>query len=256
LLHAQSERLPTVGFAVRLDGVVLPGTELEVVPPSDRGQPVVLRIVNVWPHGTAFRYDLEYYGLEAGQFDLKKYLRRKDGSSAADVPAIPVEVRSVLPRGQVLPHALEPKATPALGGYWVLLVCAGAVWLVGLLAILFLGRRKKKDAAHAAGKPRTLADHLRPLVEGALAGRLQPAQLAELERTLLVFWERRLHLRDRKPAEALAELRRHPEAGPLLQQLEAWLHRPGAAGGVDVAGLLEPYRDVPAEAAAQGAPAC
>ena len=63
------------------------------------------------------------------------------------------------------------------------------------------------------------------------AANKKPAQLAELERTLLVYWERRLNLRDRKPAEAIAELRRHPEAGPLFQQLEAWLHRPGSAGG-------------------------
>ena len=49
---------------------------------------------------------------------------------------------------------------------------------------------------------------------------------------------------------------RHPEAGPLLQQLESWLHRPGPADRVDVAGLLKPYQDVPAEAVETGARAC
>jgi hypothetical protein len=240
----------------RIDGLVLPGTELEATPVTDRGQPVLVRVVRVWPHGTAFRYDLEYYGLEAGQFDLKKYLRRKDGSSAADVPAIPIEVRSVLPPGQVLPHDPRPEASPNLGGYWLVLWLAGVVWVLGLVAILFVGRRKKGGAERAAGRPRTLADHLRPLVEGAMAGRLKPAQLAELERTLLAYWERRLNLRDRKPAEAIAALRRHPEAGPLLQQLEAWLHRPTAGGTVDVAGLLRPYQNIPADAVASGAEAC
>jgi hypothetical protein len=143
-----------------------------------------------------------------------------------------------------------------LGGYWFVLALAGGVWVLGLVAILFVGRRKKVGVGRETGKPRTLADHLRPLVEGAVAGRLKPAQLAELERTLLAFWERRLNLSDRKPAEAIAELRRHPEAGPLLQQLEAWLHRPGTAGTVDVAGLLKPYQDIPADAVASGAEAC
>ena len=61
---------------------VLPGSELEVKPIGER-TPIVLRIVRVFPHGTAFRYDLEYYGLEPGSFDLKDYLQRKDRSSTA-----------------------------------------------------------------------------------------------------------------------------------------------------------------------------
>jgi hypothetical protein len=247
------DRSPTVGVTARIDGLVLPGTELEAKPVTDRKQPVVVRVVRVWPHGTAFRYDLEYYGLEAGKFDLTKYLRRQDGSAAADLPAVLVEVRSVLPPGQVLPHDPQPQAAPQLGGYWLFLTLAAGAWVLGLLAILFVGRRRRAEAARDAGRPRTLADHLRPLVEGAVAGRLKPAQLAELERSLLLFWQRRLDLGDRKPAEAIAELRRHPEAGPLFQQLEAWLHRPGAAGGVDVAGLLRPYQDIPADAVETGA---
>jgi hypothetical protein len=251
-LHAADERTPTVGLPARIDGLVLPGSELEVKPLADRRAPLILRIVQVWPHGTAFRYDLEYYGLEAGRFDLKEVLRRKDGSSSAGLPAIPVTIRSVLPPGQVKPNELEPKAGPALGGYRVALFAAGGLWLLGLVAIVVVGRRKKKEEEHAAGKPRTLADHLRPLVEGAVAGRLAAPQLAELERSLLVYWERRLELRDRKPAQAIAELRRHPQAGPLLQQLEIWLHRPGTASDIDVAALLEPYRDLPADAVAFG----
>jgi hypothetical protein len=80
-----------------------------------------------------------------------------------------------------------------------------------------------------------------------MAGRLAPAQLAELERSLLAYWEWRLNLRDIKPAEAIAKLRGHPDAGPLLQRLEEWLHRPGTADDVDVATLLKPYKDIPAD---------
>jgi hypothetical protein len=244
-LHAEDVRTSTVGLPVRINQLVLPGTELEVKPP-ERRTPVVLRIVNVWPHGTAFRYDLEYYGLEPGTFDLKDYLRRKDRSSAADLPAIPVIVQSVLPPGQVLPGELPRQPSPRLGGYRTALIAAGALWVAGLAAILLVGRRRRKAAAVAA-KPLTLADRLRPLVEGAVAGRLPPGRLAELERTLIVYWGRRLNLRERKPAEALAVLRQHPEAGPLLRQLEIWLHQPAGAGKIDVAGLLAPYQNVPAD---------
>ncbi len=229
----------------RIEQLVLPGTELEAKP-ADRKAPLVVRIVRVAPHGTALRYDLEYYGLEKGKFDLRDYLRRKDRSSAADLPPIPVTIESVLPPGQVLPNVLEPKGTPRPGGYWLLLSAAGVLWVLVLFAILRVGRRRA-EAARVSARPLTLADRLRPLVEGAVAGRLDPGRLAELERALIVYWSRRLNLLDRKPAEALAVLRGHPEAGPLLAQLEIWLHRPPPHATIDVAALLEPYRAVPAD---------
>src|SRR5262245_22427723 len=74
-LRAEDRRTSTVGMPARIDQIVLPGTELEVKPLEGRRAPVVLRIVSVAPHGTAFRYDLEYYGLEKGTFDLKNELR-------------------------------------------------------------------------------------------------------------------------------------------------------------------------------------
>ena len=46
----------------------------------------------------------------------------------------------------------------------------------------------------------------------------------------------------------MAVLREHDEAGGLLKQLEIWLHRPGNAGEVDLAALLKPYQDLPADA--------
>src|ERR1700682_441468 len=76
--HAQVIPETPVGIAGRVEQVVIPGPELEVVPHEDRKLPIRLRIVAVFPHGSAFRYDLEYQGLQTGTFDLKDYLRRKD----------------------------------------------------------------------------------------------------------------------------------------------------------------------------------
>jgi hypothetical protein len=246
-LRADDSRVTTVGMPGRIDGLVLPGSELEVKPLDNPRAPVVLRIIAVYRHGTAHRYDFVYYGLDPGTFDLKDYLRRKDGSSTADLPSLRVKVEPVLPPGQVQPNPLEPRRAPWLGGYRLLAVLAGVLWVLGLLAILFARRRKK--GMHTAGaRPLTLAERLRPMVEGALAGRLTEAERATLERTLLAFWRRRLHLESLKPAEAIAVLRRHADAGPLLEQLEVWLHRPGTADQVDVTALLRPYQELPAEA--------
>lgn len=246
-LRAEDRRSVTVGMPGRIEQLILPGSELEVKPLDDPRAPVVVRIESAYRHGTAYRYDLVYYALEPGKYDLRDYLRRKDGSSTGDLPPLPVEVSAVLPPGQVLPNPLQAKGTPWLGGYRLALGIGGFLWVAGLLAILLVGRRRKRGAEATDARPLTVADRLRPLVEKAIAGKLTQQQLAELERTLLAFWRRRLGLEDQKPAEAIAILRAHPEAGPLLEQLEAWLHKPGTSGSVDVAALLLPYHDFPDE---------
>jgi hypothetical protein len=245
----EEDRTTTVGMSGRIDQLVLPGTELEVAPTTDVKAPVLLRIVRVFKHGNAYRYDLEYQGLEPGSFDLKKYLRRKDGSSAADLPAIPIKVTGSLPPGQVKPHELEIRPTPYLGGYWFIQIGVIVLWVTGLAVIIFLGffcRQKPRLALE--DKPLSLADKLRPLVEGAMAGKLSPPELACLERTLLAYWRKRLHLEQTEPAEAIALLRSHAEAGPLLEQLEVWLHKAEPDREVNPALLLAPYHELPADA--------
>lgn len=240
---------PTVGVPARLDQVLLPGTELEAIPLRDRDTPLVLRIAASYAHGDAFRYDLVYYGLEPGQFDLRDYLRRKDGTPTADLPPIPVSVASILPPGQVEPNRLTPSATPALGGYRNLMGLVFATWCAGLVAILSYRRRSADAAEQAARAPATLAERLRPLVERAVAGTLAEGEAAELERLLIGYWRRRLGVEDASPALAIATIRAHEQGGPMLRQLEEWLHRPGGpAAPVDLARLLEPYQDLPADA--------
>lgn len=237
----------SVGLPQRINQIVLPGTELEVRPSEDHDEPLVLRVVATYKHGTAYRYDLEFYCLEPGKFDLRQALRRKDGTPADDLPPLPVEIASLLPAGQILPAALAVKPAPRLGGYRMLLAVLGAVWALGLAAILFVGRQRKRALAAAAATGPTLADQLRPLVAAAMAGQLNSDGQAQLERLLLGYWSRRLRLTDIEPAEAIAALRRDDQAGELLRQVEAWLHRPGGAGQVDVSAMLAPYRNLPAE---------
>lgn len=249
-LHAQTES--TVGMPGKLEAIVLPGTELEADPEKlkDRKSPVVLRIVAVYPHGTVFRYDLEYSGFEPGSHDLRPYLRRKDKSTTADLPPIVVRVDPVLPPGHIEPHKLEIDPAPRLGGYRTVLIVLAVVWGIGLLSILatFVFPRRKRTA-RVSDTPLSLADRLRPLVERAAAGNATQGELAGLERGLMAYWRRRLQLEAVEPAEAMTRLRHHSEAGPLLGQLEDWLHQPEPRAPVNVAKLLEPYRNLPPDAA-------
>ena len=240
----------TVGMTGKLDAVVLPGPELEPKPIADRKLPVILRIVQVYAHGTDFRYDFEYYGLEPGTFDLRDYLKRKDGQPLAGVPPLKVKVNAVLPPGQVEPHKQTIDPGPKVGGYRTLVIAFFVVWGLGLLIILawFLRPFFVRKALGVSIKPQSLADRLKPLVEGALAGKLSQAQLAELERALFAFWRKRLKLERAEPSQAIAAMRADAKAGPLLAELEDWLHRPGPARPADVGQLLAPYRELPADA--------
>lgn len=240
----------TVGMAKRLDQIVIPGAKLQVKPITDRHDPFILRIVETYPHGTDFRYDFEFYALEAGDYNLIDYLTPADSSSTAgntDAPklsALMVRVTETLPPGQILPAELTAAKIPMLGGYRLVWIAGGILWALGLYAIIFVGRKKKVVSDDTLAAPVSLADQLRPLVQAALEKRLPPAQRAALERSLIGYWCERLKLKQLSPSEAMAELRSHAQAGPLLRSLEEWLHRPEGAENVDVEGLLQPYADV------------
>lgn len=241
------EREANVGMRARIEQLVLPGPELIAKPVDDPKAPILLRVVATWPHGDAFRYDLEYTGFVAGRHDLREWLVRADGSPAEGLPEIEVKITSVLTPLSIRPHELEPVEPPTVGGYRTLLVVSGIAWLAGLGAILLFRRRRAAAIADATAPPPTLADRLRPMVEAAMHGRLDDTRRAELERLLFAHWRERLALRDMRTAQAIATLRAHDEAGALLRQLEQWLHAPpsdDARAAVDVQRLLAPYRDV------------
>lgn len=211
--EAASDAHLSVGMTGQIDQLILPGSELEVRPLEDRRAPFVLRIKDVYPHGSAFRYDLVYYALEPGRYDLRNYLRRKDGSALGELPPVLVQVDPILPPGQVEPSPLELAPSPRLGGYRWLLALGGSLWCAGLVAIVVLGRRRVSEAVSNAGKPATLADRLKPLVDAAVAGTLDQGQQAELERLLIGYWRKRLGLEQQTPSGAMAAsvLIRRPE---------------------------------------------
>ncbi len=245
-LVAQSRDQRTAGVGVRayIEQIVLPGSELIAAPTSLKA-PVAVRVLKVWPHGSLLRYDLEWTGLEAGEHDLAKFLARKDGSPTQDLPPVAVTVTTVLGKGMVEPSELKPQPAQRLHGYTALQIAAGVAWMVGLLAILLVGRRWQRRMGTPPPLP-TLADRLRPLVKAVATGSADVGAKAELERLLVAFWRARLDLREARAVDAIVAIREHAEAGALLRQLEAWLHMPTPPAEADWQALLAPYRSVTA----------
>jgi hypothetical protein len=237
----------TVGSVGRIEELLLPGSLLRAKPLEDRDIPVVVRIVDSFPHGDSFRYNVTYMALEPGRYDLRESLERVDGSNVGELPEVLVEVVSVLEAGHVPPHDLV-LTWPSVGSYRFWVIVATIAWVAILLAFLFWPKRQEMAKA-AASRPQTLADLLQPRLQAAATGRLDSRQLAELERWLVEFWRRRLGLQALQPREALIELRQHQSAGPLLQQMERWLHSPNREPKVPLPELLAAYvgLDVPGE---------
>lgn len=213
--------------------------------PMDDRTPLILRLDQVRPaENGRFTYTFHYISFEPGAYKLADYLIHPDGSPASDLGETPIEVKSILPpdfQGELNPFSARP--FPKLGGYRKLLGGLAVLWLCGLPALIWLGRKRKAAIVEDVIVPTpSYAERLRPFVEAAAAGELTTAGQAELERLLTGYWRERIARPDQRMSEALAALKGHPEAGSLLRALERWLHQPGGASRTEIDGLLEPYR--------------
>jgi hypothetical protein len=233
---------PTVGMEGRVE-IALPGTLLEARPVDEKSL-VIVRVAEALPHGTLTRYDLRYIGLVPGKYDLRDYLRRRDGSPLDQLPPLPVEIAGLLPAAHTGELIEQPRGLLGFfGGYRNALLAFAVIWVLAVIPLWLFGRRKKAAVvAPVELHQPTLAERLRPLVEQAATGQLSADGKAQLERLLLSHWRERLHLGDLDQAEAIAQLRQDPDAGALLVALENWLHRPPGVASVDVTSLLAPYR--------------
>ena len=81
----------------------------------------------------------------------------------------------------------------------------------------------------------------RELMDGSRA-----PQYAELERMLIAFWRRRLKLEEIAPDEAIRRMRNDATAGPILRQLEVWMHSPHRDPNFDLGSLLRPLEKLSA----------
>ncbi len=145
-----------------------------------------------------------------------------------------------MPNGAVEPSELVPRPSKSSNYYLPALVLGGALWLTGLLMILFYGRGKNKRPTQGHVAP-TLADRLEPLVAAAVKGEITTEQQAELERLLTSFWSRKLRLGHLPAAKLRINCRTHPQAGQLLQKsIIGFASSPGQdADQMDVLELLE-----------------
>jgi hypothetical protein len=245
-VDGDAELSAVVGMRASITQVFFPGSELQ---PLDGGgtadRDFAIRFDAVYPHGDGFRYDLTWTGFRPGQFNLSRYLQRKDGTAVDALPKLMVTVTSVLPPDRL---TLSPGVSVRgvwVGGYRSLLSLLAVLWVLGLGLILWTQRGQRRTATAALVDPATeRLQQLRQLLTEAAAGRLDAAGRTALESHILAFFRELRGLPDLPPQQLLITLQSDPVAGPLLQQLERWLYdRPGSVEAA-VERLLVPLRDL------------
>ncbi len=238
-----------VGMVGRISQIVIPGGEIEAVPTTDSMARIVVRIAETYRHGNGFRYDLEFTGFEPGLYDLAKSLRRKNPEEkSAGILPIEVEVTSSLEPGRMEPSRPDRPEIPAWMTYFTKLNIFIGVWIAGLALLWGRSASEAVSKAKAEAPPLTLAERLRPLVQAACRGTIEPHRRAEMESLLIGYWSERLELSENMaPGQILSTLKQHAEAGPLVIRLEEWLHMPPENRQVsetDIFKLLQPYEKV------------
>ncbi len=233
-----------VGQPLTLTDIYIPGGEVEPTPRRNRTPPLVVRLLETKPAKDGHRYDFEITGLDPGKYDLADFLTAVNPVNTPAIPEILLEITSGLPEGIVLPSELPPAEIPALGGYKNKMFAAGALWCAGLIALVVWIRRKKTGTTVSSEHVASLAERLQPLLERAASGNLDDTGRALLERLVIGRWREKLpEISVLPPAEAMVKLRAHPDASPLILQLERWLHaRDGNVSPADLEALLAPYR--------------
>ncbi|MCR9198238.1 MAG: hypothetical protein NXI04_06315 [Planctomycetaceae bacterium] len=240
-IEGDSRVTVTVGMEGFMKQVVLPGSELTVREVDPRRTPVALRIDAVFPHGDELRYDLTFFGLEPGSHNITDYLVRKDGSATDDLPALPVTIKSLLPADDVRPSAPPQGFLTRIGGYQTAMILAGVIWLLGLFAILFLGRGKQDPSAETTAVAEVSeVEQIRRLINEAMeAEELSADRKAQLDMKVLNFWRSRRHIEDASVSDALEQLREDEQAGPLLAGLERWFYSRNAPSAAEIRQMLD-----------------
>ncbi|MEL7337706.1 MAG: hypothetical protein AAFN70_16050, partial [Planctomycetota bacterium] len=185
-----------IGMPRVINDVILPGPRLQVRPLEDRDDPFIVRIVSTTPHGEGFRYAMEFYALEEGTYNVADYLETDSGESTPiALPYMIVNVSATLPDGQIMPTPLDSGRVPYTGGYRFWVVTAILLWILGLIALIFVGRTRRVRDTPSVVEEIPPRQRLNELISAARRGELDAQQNAGLERAVLAIWRDRLNLR-------------------------------------------------------------
>jgi hypothetical protein len=226
LFSAENQQAP-MGLPTRFTDIFIAGEKVEPIPRTDSSSSLVIRILAIKPASEGFRYDMEVYGLDAGTYSLGDYLRFTKNLQPAKELQTTLEITTqhpsdVLPKPQPLEHTGPENLSHYRSFIWIFSV----VWALVLVCILVYRKPAAKNLA-AEIQLESTHEKLQKLVLATAHGELDLTQKSTLERLIIGHWKKQVPGLDVLPtAEAISQLRTHPEASPLVLKIEHWLHAP------------------------------
>ncbi len=238
-LLTAAENRTSVGVGFVIDGVEISGSKVIPIPRADYKTPIVLRVVSAEKTDSGFRYSLNAEGLDPGNYDLAKYLKRED-NTLLETEAIPLEVYSVLEKPLTEPRKLTSTKPEKIGGYTTLLWVLGVAWMVGLIGMIFYKKRNQLTEEQQTPPP-TLTEKIAALLK---QGKSNTDSQAQLERLLIGHWmEKFPELKDKPMSESLTFLRNNEESSPMILSVERWLHSGKEVTEEEIERTLAPYSE-------------
>lgn len=244
--HGRSRSKATIGVEGRRI-VEIAGPRLSAAPFTP-GDALAVRIAEAQPTADGFRYDLRYMAFGPGRHDLSQSLQRPDGTSAEQSSALTISVDALLPEN----YSGELYDTPTSridlhSSYSLWMGLAWTAWAALLVPLAWFGHKQRRRIVLPPPPP-TVAERLRSALEHATREDLTVEQQVDLEQLLLAFWSNRLHLKEERLAEIVAQLRDHPQAGPQWEIVERWFHSPNTSKSRTIAHqLLTELKSLPPE---------
>lgn len=205
------------------------GKPLHVKPQRQVDSPLSVRLQPT-TNGVA-QYRARFIGVREGRFDLRDYLEHTDGTTASDLPLMPVQIVSMLPndrRSDLFDATVyRPRFT---SGYRIALIIGGIIWLVipGIVWAIRRWRTIPDAPARPVTPEPTTAEHLQILFGVARERPLTTGEKGRLELLMYQLWRERGALLQENMADSIGKLRTIPEVSELISSIEGWLHsRPG-----------------------------
>lgn len=175
-----------------------------------------------------YRYELRFFGLQAGIFDLAERIKLDGGSeenNADLLESVWVEIISDLPsdRGTDLYEIADPEIG-VWSGYRTTAMMVGLIWCsVPIWFLLSRYRGRPIQTSEPIAVPATVLQRLSALGELATARRLEPDEKAEFE--WLVYTALGDHHQlPTSLIRSVPALRRNKSASKPIAELERWLH--------------------------------
>jgi hypothetical protein len=218
---AAQEKSGDVGLTKKLN-VTFPGEKLMAAKVDDKSRAMV-RILTAQKSGDGYKYEMEFIGLEPGEYNLIDYLRTENDEPLT-FKKHQIEVGTSLAvgfDGELLDY--QKTSRNLIPWYKKINYAVMAIWALLLPVIILYGRKKKKADEIVVEEEKSINEKIRGLLSSM--GNSSSKELwQKVESLIFQHWCEKKNLQGMPMHEAIIKLKEDDEAGPFILKLEKGIH--------------------------------